>query len=905
MKKVGSEKNAMLRQTQQSHLAVSRSSETSYPIILRLNFDYLLNICFFGLVTSWRGRFFHPFTFHLQQNTNFAVSYSENYNRIDMKNHLIKTALLSLIFLTIGSAKAQQAVQQLSRRILGDRASEIGLVVQKNDKPEKMEDFFRIECKEGKIQIIGNSDNSVAMGLNYYLRHYAHVYVSWNVADPIELPKKFPAVESEKPIYKRALVDNRFFLNYSTFGYTMPWWGWDEWERLIDWMALNGINMPLAQTGQEAVWYEVWKDYGMTDQEILSYFAAPAHLPWHRLGNLDGFQGPLTMSWINSQKELQKKIVVRERELNMRPVLSGFSGHVPQYIAEAYNTIKIKKNPSWRGFQSTYFLDPSEPLFAQIQQKFIEKQTALYGSDHLYAVDPFNDMDPQSWMEDYLMKTSHNIYESLSKADSCAKWVQTGWMFYRQSTLWNTERMKIYLGGVENREDLILLDYYCENTEIHNESNDFFGYPFIWCYLGNFGGNTKLSGNVYLLNEKMSGLFGMNANPSGASNMQKGKNKPIGKSASQKQNNANRGTTISNMTGIGATLEALDCNPVMYEFLFERVWQKDVDVDAWMKDWSATRFGKENENADAAWQLLSKNVYTNWVYDVKDSKLMERPAFPIKNNDKKAKPTSRRKKEEFVFSNDSLLAACQNLLKSKSKRDSYNNDLAVFYSQWMANYFEEIYNQFIEAYNAKDLKQMKAIKKQANELIDDADALLSTQPSMLLGGWLNAARNMGTTAAEKDYFEKNARTILTTWGSDESNDYACRMWGGLVKGYYGQRWNMFFDAAINAVENNRSVNRIQLNKDLIAFEQQWADQHDTYPTEPQGNAAKIAKKINKKINKYYVKVKAAKQKELGDADKLKKMEKEKAEIEKKKNSAKPSNTKPANPKPNGGNPEKK
>lgn len=333
--------------------------------------------------------------------------------------------------------------------------------------------------------------------------------------------------------------------------------------------------------------------------------------------------------------------------------------------------------------------------------------------------------------------------------------------------------------------------------------------------------------------------------------------------------------------------------------------KKDVDVEAWMKDWSATRFGKENENADAAWQLLSKNVYTNWVYDVKDSKLMERPAFPIKNNDKKAKPVSRRKKEEFVFSNDSLLAACQNLLKSKSKRDSYNNDLAVFYSQWMANYFEEIYNQFIEAYNAKDLKQMKAIKKQANELIDDADALLSTQPSMLLGGWLNAARNMGTTAAEKDYFEKNARTILTTWGSDESNDYACRMWGGLVKGYYGQRWNMFFDAAINAVENNRSVNRVQLNKDMIAFEQQWVDQHDTYPMKPQGNAAKIAKKINKKINKYYVKVKAAKQKELGDADKLKKMEKEKAEIEKKKNSAKPSNTKPANPKPNGGNPEKK
>lgn len=102
------------------------------------------------------------------------------------------------------------------------------------------------------------------------------------------------------------------------------------------------------------------------------------------------------------------------------------------------------------------------------------------------------------------------------------------------------------------------------------------------------------------------------------------------------------------------------------------------------------------------------------------------------------------------------------------------------------------------------------------------------------------------------------------------------------------------------------MNRIQLNKDLIAFEQQWADQHDTYPTEPQGNAAKIAKKINKKINKYYVKVKDAERKKaISDLEKQKDMEKKKAEIEKKKPSAKPSNTKPANPNPNGGKPEKK
>jgi len=47
--------------------------------------------------------------------------------------------------------------------------------------------------------------------------------------------------------------DKRFFLNYCTFSYAILWWRWDDWERFIDWMALNGINMPLAIAEQEAV----------------------------------------------------------------------------------------------------------------------------------------------------------------------------------------------------------------------------------------------------------------------------------------------------------------------------------------------------------------------------------------------------------------------------------------------------------------------------------------------------------------------------------------------------------------------------------------------------------------------------------------------------------------------------
>ena len=170
--------------------------------------------------------------------------------------------------------------------------------------------------------------------LNHYLKYYCLTNVSWYAADPIELPDTLPLVTNKINVESR--VKNRFFLNYCTFGYTMPWWHWEDWERFIDWMALNGINLPLAITGQEAIWYNVWKDLGMSDEQIRSYFTGPAHLPWHRMSNLDYWQGSLPLSWLESQKELQIKIIQRERELNMRPVLPAFSGHVPKELKDIF-----------------------------------------------------------------------------------------------------------------------------------------------------------------------------------------------------------------------------------------------------------------------------------------------------------------------------------------------------------------------------------------------------------------------------------------------------------------------------------------------------------------------------------------------------------------------------------------
>ncbi|XP_045925572.1 alpha-N-acetylglucosaminidase-like [Micropterus dolomieu] len=70
-------------------------------------------------------------------------------------------------------------------------------------------------------------------------------------------------------------------------------------------MALNGINLPLAFTGQEAMWQEVYRALGLNQSEIEEFFSGPAFLAWNRMGNMFKFGGPLPQSWHVNQLYLQ------------------------------------------------------------------------------------------------------------------------------------------------------------------------------------------------------------------------------------------------------------------------------------------------------------------------------------------------------------------------------------------------------------------------------------------------------------------------------------------------------------------------------------------------------------------------------------------------------------------------
>lgn len=107
-------------------------------------------------------------------------------------------------------------------------------------------------------------------------------------------------------------------MNYCTVSYSAAWWDWERWQRELDFMAMNSINMPLSVVGLEAVWYNTLLKHKFTDEEARQFLAGPGHFAWQWMQNLQSYGGPLPKSWIDKHI-VWKTIIDRELELGCNP----------------------------------------------------------------------------------------------------------------------------------------------------------------------------------------------------------------------------------------------------------------------------------------------------------------------------------------------------------------------------------------------------------------------------------------------------------------------------------------------------------------------------------------------------------------------------------------------------------
>lgn len=711
-------------------------------------------------------------------------------------------SLICLLCLSL-TLHAASPIRGLLERI--DRGSSQKFIIEQIKSPT---DFFELDQKGNKVVIRGNNYVSIATGLNWYLKYHAGIHLSWN-----GMTARLPAVLPPVPRKERHETNlaYRYDFNYCTHSYTMAFWDWARWEQEIDWMALHGINLPLAIVGTDVVWHNVLTKLGYSKDEINRFIAGPAFQGWWLMNNLEGWGGPNPDSWYAQREALQKKILKRMREYGIHPVLPGYSGMVP-HDAKEHLGLNVSDPGLWCGYRRPAFLQPTDPRFAEIADLYYKEMTRLYGKADFYSMDPFHEGGNVAGVD--LNAAGQAIWAAMKKANPKAVWVAQAWQA--------NPRQKM----IENLPagDLIVLDLFSESrpqwgdpASTWHRKEGFGKHDWLYCMLLNYGGNVGLHGKMkHVIDE-----------------FYQAKSSSFG----------------STLKGVGMTMEGSENNPVMFELLCELPWREArFDKDRWLKDYTVARYGKADPAVQEAWILLSNSIYNcppeNTQQGTHESVFCARPGHNVYEVSSWSEMKKYYKPEDVIRAAGLLLSAADRF----KGNNNYEYDLVDIVRQAVAEKGRLVYPILTAAYKAGEKELFASASRRFLDLILLQDQLLATRPEFKVGKWIERARQLGTTPEEKDLYEWNARVQVTTWGNrtaaDEGGlrDYAHKEWNGLLRDFYYHRWKVWMDQQAAQLDG-APVKEI----DFYAIEEPWTLQTNPYPAQAEGDAIEVAKEVYARI----------------------------------------------------------
>ena len=660
----------------------------------------------------------------------------------------------------------------------------LNATLQLNETSRQNDHFAISTCSNGSIAITGNSVSALATGLRRYFVDVAHVDLYWFIGS--RLDQSAPVLPRPNgTITGASIVPWRYFFNTVTFSYTTPFWSWSDWELELDWLALHGINLPLAWVGFEKILLDAFQEVNLTTSQILPFFSGPAFQAWNRFGNTQGsWGGELPIQWIDQQFELQQKILSRMLELGMTPILPAFTGFVPRALVDVYPNATVVNGSQWEDFPVEYtnttFLEPSDPLFSKIQNIVLTKQLDRYGNiTQFYTLDQYNENDPFSGDLDYLRDITRGTWQSLKSANPGAVWVMQGWLFTSNADFWTNERIEAYLSGVEEDQDMLVLDLFSESQPQWQRTDSYYGKPWIWNQLHDYGGNQGLYGQI----------DNVTVNPIDAL------------------------ANSSSLVGFGLTPEGQEGNEIMYALLLDQAWESaPIDTAAYFQSWVRTRYTGRNNTVPhqlfTAWELLRTSAYNNTNLT---SNAVSKAIFELAPNITRLTGRTGHHPTTINYNPDIVIDAWKNMYAAAElepalwDNTAYTHDFVDITRQVYSNAFATSYTALIAAWNTSSAStnstSFTSHASRLTLLLRTLDPLLAALPQFNLAPWISSARALAPSTASfpnassiADFYEYTARNQITMWGPDgEINDYASKSWGGLVGDYYLPRWLVFLE----------------------------------------------------------------------------------------------------------------
>lgn len=671
---------------------------------------------------------------------------------------------------------------------------------------------------DNKIKIRGASGPDLGFGVATYLRKVYSMSFSWNrtgghQTDNLNRDLQLPLRKVGACINGERAVQISYFNNVVTFSYSYVWYLFSEWSYLLDWMTLSGINLSIAYTGQEEIFRKVFNSFGITNLEFSSWTNGIAYLAWSRGQRLHGCGGGLQLKVMKQQWNLQRQILKRMRELGIVAVLPTFQGNMPSSMRSLFPNATISRS-------GVAWVDGTDPLFQEIQTRYMDVLLRDFGTDHWYETDGYFNFAPEPWLKHtenmqnnqckYNVATMANstisaqsnfrlsdsfseedgfqhatsVYQSMVSRDPKAVWLYQGWVWRG----WGKDRLP-YMRGFERGSPtgrFVVLDMF---DEIHSEWDkfDYFAYfqrPYIWSTLHNFGGNLGLWGDMDLLE----------AAP---------------RIAVQK---------TTSLAGVGAAPEGIDHNPAYYNLLFDMPWRlastplqgstAQERVSTFLRSFAEQRYGVEDPDATQAWALLHETVYGA----LNEPLIRSREWLSEKSSDgvtALAYGGYFNTPYKTWFSLPKVAKAWQLLQQVAARHETVPRTLTYDLVNTGREVLSKLSNEhFLQMTNSSFSDQVRIRAGQTLRSIQqDLDELLCTEASFSLQEVLNKAEALAKNIDSEDLellevFLIQARSQSTTWGPqlpnaskpDSTNlDYANKHWAGQIDGFYTIRTNCYLD----------------------------------------------------------------------------------------------------------------
>lgn len=630
-----------------------------------------------------------------------------------------------------------------------------GKLVLKSIPKEKDADVFTLETRNNQLYISASSASAASRGLDWYVKHYAHQSIS-HFGNNIRNINRLPVVS---PLLKKtSLVPYRYALNYCTINYSFSFYTWEDWEKELDWMALNGVNIMLAPVGTELVWYNTLLKLGYTDADAKAFIPGPAFTAWWLMGNLEGWGGPVSMDMMKQQAELQRKILKRMKELGIEPVLQGFYGMVPHDLKNKINEEKVIEQGKWAGgFQRPGILDPTTKLFSKIADTYYAEMKNLYGEDiHYFGGEPFHEGGKTNGLD--LRNVAESIQTSMQKNYPNSTWVLQGWQQNPSDGL---------LAGLK-KENTLIIELFGENTANWEKRKGYGETSFIWSNVSNFGEKNGLYGKLQRFLDE---VFRAKESTYGAS-----------------------------LKGVGIIPEGIFNNPVAYDLMLDIAWYNEKPaLDQWLTEYTKYRYGKENQDVIRAWKEFAQTIYSSpdvYQEGPSESIYCARPSLNVN-------PVSSWGTRKRNYDQNRFKEAVKVFVKADAdfkNSETYQTDKTDFLRQVWANKGDLVYDELVKAINAKKTEEIRISGNQFLEMISTQNILLGNNIHFTLNRWLKEAERFGRKLPDAQNVMFNAKSQLTYWGPDNNpktdlRDYAHKEWNGLLSSLYYNRWKVFIEEA--------------------------------------------------------------------------------------------------------------